>query len=78
LKATWTKFTTSEKSDPLRGFLASTGDRELVEASKDNIWGCGLTLAEARKFKGAQWPGQNLLGKALMEVRKELFDKRGE
>ena len=48
--------------------LKATGNRILVEASPyDKIWGIGCTVEEAAA--GAEWQGQNLLGKALMEVR---------
>jgi ribA/ribD-fused uncharacterized protein len=56
----------------LRGRLIETGERELVEASPmDKIWGIGFTKANALRNK-ARW-GQNLLGKALMQVRDELI-----
>jgi ribA/ribD-fused uncharacterized protein len=48
--------------------LKGTESRILVEASPyDKIWGIGLSVNEAAA--GAEWQGQNLLGKALMEVR---------
>ncbi len=58
--------------------LKATGNRTLVECSKtDGIWGVKLDIDEAAKhvensaFTGASvtWPGQNLLGQALMQVR---------
>ncbi|KAI4650630.1 hypothetical protein J4E93_002987 [Alternaria ventricosa] len=76
LKAVGLKFTVSESSDALRAVLLATSDREIVEASRDMTWGCGLTLEEARKHKGS-WPGKNLLGKALMEIRQEIVDEKG-
>lgn len=49
----------------LKELLLSTGDAEIYEDSpKDFIWGTGM-----RNGVGS---GQNLLGKALMEVREEL------
>ena len=48
--------------------LLATGDALLVELSPlDKIWGVGTTSPDP-----AQWQGQNLLGKALMEVRDRL------
>ncbi len=45
--------------------LTNTGDAYLVETSPyDRIWGVGTSSANPD-----DWNGQNLLGKALMEVR---------
>ncbi len=53
--------------------LLETEDAVLAEASpKDRIWGIGLEADEAATVDPKDWPGQNLLGKVLMEVRKEL------
>lgn len=60
------------KQDPdlLRQLLA-TGERELVEASpQDNVWGIGHAAEFAEMYR-EHW-GSNLLGKALMAVRKRL------
>lgn len=57
----------------LRGFLLSTGDQVLVEASPvDAIWGIGLAAADPRVSDPSQWSGLNLLGFALMVVRERL------
>jgi ribA/ribD-fused uncharacterized protein len=57
----------------LRGFLLGTGSRVLVEASpQDRIWGIGLAAGDERATSPQQWPGLNLLGFALMEVRQRL------
>lgn len=57
----------------LRDFLLSTGERVLVEASPvDAIWGTGLAADDPRAEKPHEWPGLNLLGYALMEVRARL------
>ncbi|KAB5530543.1 hypothetical protein GE09DRAFT_395626 [Coniochaeta sp. 2T2.1] len=62
----------------LRELLLSTGERELVEASRfDPIWGIGFSAADAETTDRSLW-GLNLLGKALMEVRKRLKEEDDE
>lgn len=57
----------------LRQLLLDTGDQPLAEASPyDRIWGIGMSAAEAKNLEPSQWKGQNLLGKALMEIRTQL------
>ncbi|WP_395749250.1 NADAR family protein [Prosthecobacter sp.] len=61
----------------LRDFLLHTGDRVIVEASPfDRIWGIGMAATDPNAENPAQWKGLNLLGFALMEVRKQLREKR--
>jgi len=64
-------------SDPrnmaLKEYLLSTGNATLVEASPfDMIWGIGMNAYDAKRINKNQWPGQNLLGKILMDVRSRL------
>jgi len=57
----------------LQSILLSTEPTTLVEASPyDNLWGIGMTAAQARNTSPEQWNGKNLLGKALTQVRNEL------
>lgn len=64
------KFSQDEK---LKAFLLNTGNQIIVEASPvDNIWGIGLAASDKSSRFPAQWKGLNLLGFALMEVRKRL------
>jgi hypothetical protein len=57
-----------------RDFLLKTGDRMLVEASPvDAVWGIGLAADDPRAQDPATWLGQNLLGRALVEVRAALL-----
>ena len=62
----------------LRDFLLATGKRVLVEASpRDRIWGIGLSRDDERARDPRRWRGLNLLGFALMEVRRRLREGRG-
>ncbi len=48
---------------------------EIIEAEaspKDKIWGIGLDAQTAASTDMSEWPGQGLLGLALMELRKEF------
>lgn len=57
----------------LRDFLLGTGGRVIVEASpRDRIWGTGLAADHEHGTSPEHWPGLNLLGFALMEVRHQL------
>lgn len=61
------------QSPDLKDLLLATRDSELVEASPyDKIWGIGLSPSDIKALDKISWRGQNLLGKALMEVRSEL------
>ena len=57
----------------LKKALLETGTKILAEASpKDKIWGIGLDAPAASALAPFQWPGQNLLGQILMELRSEF------
>ena len=55
----------------LKKALLNTNDAILVEASPyDKIWGIGISEEDTKNKK---WRGENLLGKALMDVRNILI-----
>jgi ribA/ribD-fused uncharacterized protein len=59
------------QNDELKAILLGTGDRVLVEASPyDKTWGIGIGEEDA--VAGKLWQGRNLLGQALMDVRRML------
>lgn len=56
-----------------REMLLATGDRILAEVNpKDAIWGIALSEKDSRIHDKSQWRGLNLLGEALMKVRKAI------
>ena len=58
------------KNEQAKKTLLNTDNKIIAEASKyDFVWGIGLTKDEALKIPKKNWPGQNLLGKCLMDVR---------
>ena len=66
------KYTQNEE---LSIILLSTRKKTIVEASpEDTIWGIGLHWRDDDCLFQSKWLGQNLLGKALMEVRAVLSD----
>ena len=70
VKGNYAKFS---QNDNLKKILLDTRDAILVEASPyDTIWGVGLGINNPDVNNPAKWRGQNLLGKALMEVREQL------
>lgn len=63
----------SQNKDLKRQLLA-TGSSFLAEcAVKDRIWGIGLSMHDPDRLDRSKWNGQNLLGYALMMVRKKLL-----
>lgn len=57
----------------LKEYILGTGDKLIVEASpEDAIWGIGISEYNAERTPRSEWPGQNLLGIAIMEVRNDI------
>lgn len=65
------KFTQNKR---LGDILVSTNSAIIAEASPyDRIWGIGLSATDPKSRDPQKWRGENLLGKALMEVREVLY-----
>lgn len=62
------KFT---QNSSLKNDLLSTGECQLLEATTDHVFGCGIGLT-SEKWADQSWEGQNLTGRTLMEVREGL------
>lgn len=63
--------------DPnMRKAMFDTGDKKFVEAaSRDRIWGVGLSETDPLILDPANWRGTNILGLALDRVKSELKQK---
>jgi hypothetical protein len=65
------KFTQNQR---LQAYLLGTGNKLLVEASPvDPVWGIGLSRDDPDARHPDKWKGSNLLGFALMEVRRRIL-----
>ncbi len=63
-----------EQNPNLLKQLIATETRTLVEASPyDKIWGIGLLEEDAVNIPENKWPGQNLLGKVLTQLRNDFI-----
>jgi ribA/ribD-fused uncharacterized protein len=64
-------------AEKLKERLLATGERELVEASRfDRVWGVGFTAEQCKeKWCEREMWGQNLLGKALVNVRRRIREE---
>lgn len=72
--ANYAKFTQNRK---LKKALIDTEGKLIVEASPyDRIWGVGLYESDDRILDTCKWPGKNLLGNAIMQVRYDLKNGR--
>ena len=64
-----------EQNLTIQALLISTENKILYEASKhDKIWGIGFYAEQAVQTNPNKY-GTNLLGQALMVIRKELEEK---
>lgn len=67
------KFT---QNSNLKKALLATVNTILAEASPfDKVYGIGLNEEDAKKISPDKWPGQNLLGKILTQLRDDILEK---
>jgi ribA/ribD-fused uncharacterized protein len=65
-KAITAKFTQNEQAHKA---LLRTGKNRIGEATKNKVWGIGLSLDDANVTKPNHWEGQNICGDILVYVR---------
>ena len=58
-----------EQNPPLLRALMNTGDKVIVESSKDDIWGTGVPLFRWDCLQEKLWMSRGKLGTILMEIR---------
>lgn len=73
-KGIYAKFS---QNPSLKKDLLSTGDYQLYEATTDLDYGCGVNLI-SKAWDDQSWTGQNLTGRALVEVRDRLRLEQNE
>ena len=65
------------QNDKIRNQLLETGCATLAECrADDTIWSTGLSIDDERRFCLENWPGSNLMGFSLMQVRSALNSVR--
>lgn len=61
------------QNEDLKNLLLAEGNAIMVEASPyDKIWGIGLSASDAIKIDPAKWPGLNLLGNVLTDLKRHF------
>lgn len=60
----------------LKEKLINTRGFKLEEATFDQYWGTGVPVY-SKEFKKTNYPGKNIMGKILEEIREELLMKAG-
>ena len=58
-----------EQNPSLLRVLLSTGDKTIVESSKDDVWGTGIALFRWDCLNESLWSSKGKLGTLLMEIR---------
>ena len=58
-----------EQNEKLRDFLLQTDGKVIGEASIDPFLGIGLPLSDINVCSPENWPGENIFGKVLTDVR---------
>ena len=58
--------------------LMETQDSVLAEATPSRFWGTGLSMFVTKNCSESYWPGQNMLGALLMDLRTEILTRKDE
>ena len=66
-----------EQNPLLSSTLLQTGDKTIIESSRDREWGTGIPLNDDRCLEREKWGSQGILGEILEEVRSTIKSKRG-
>ena len=70
-------FELGSREKELIELLLSTGDLLIIEtAPRDTLWGIGMSGSNIDIYNPQKWKGANILGLALMRVRKTLSEMK--
>ena len=58
----------------LQNYLLDTGNKTLVEASYDNVWGTGKPLGSEDSLNPMKWKSIGILGRILMKIRDSTYE----
>ena len=58
----------------LQNYLLDTGNKTLVEASYNNVWGTGKLLGSEDSLNPTKWKSVGILGRILMEIRDSTYE----
>ena len=58
-----------EQNPHLKEVLMETGNKTLVEACHDNVWGTGKALSDPDCLTQTKWNSYGILGRILMKIR---------
>ena len=64
------------KPEHMQAKLRLTEKRQLVEATRNRLWGIGQPFTSPNVLQPGSYGGQNLLGKLLMKLRDELLQDK--
>ena len=59
-------------SSALIQLLHSTGDKMIIEACHDQLWGTGISIRDKDCLNREKWSGAGILGEILMELRTDI------
>lgn len=61
------------QNQELKDIILNTGETKMIESNPyDKVWACGLSEYDAKRTPESKWPGRNLLGKILDELKIEF------
>ena len=61
-----------ENRNALITLVKSTGNRSIVECTKDTVWGCRIVLQDDKCLIKTEWTNQGIMGEILETIRNEL------
>ena len=71
--------------EAIQAYLLKTGNKKIGEGTVDRLFGIGVHISSPLCLNHQEWPGKNLMGNILMELRSELLflkaasnDSRGD